>query len=217
MNAIITSKHHFCEGVVLTIQNDKLSWKVNKDKQKYKYGTCGFAQSNADGLLDLQQLDDFISLINLVFEFTGTLTYQKYENKKCTVVSTNRLQIESDQNLTQWDIVNCIYSAPLEWNVRFVRVGTCGCNMGHCGAVTSITVDCEEYKTYGDVMALLGDEVTLDGNHYYEYPDSVLLTLERITNLPDKICSGPTCRGNKEIVTEHLDPNTIYLSYSYGR
>ena len=223
MNAIVTNKHHFCKGVTLSIQNDKLSWKVDRDMQKYKYGTykygtCGFIQSDRDGQLDPQKLDDFILLIELIFEFTGSLTYCKYENKKYNVMLTDHLQIVSDQDLTQYDIVKCIYDTPLEHSVKFIRIGHCGCNMGHCGAITGISIDDKEYKTYGDVMALFGDEtITEDGNTYYEYPDSVLLTLEQITQLPDKIHSTWYCGSDKKIVTESLDQNIIYLSYSYGR
>jgi len=223
MNATVTNKHHFCKGVTLSIQNDKLTWKIDKDMQKYKYGiykyvTCGFIQSDRDGQLDPQKLDDFILLIELIFEFTGSLTYHKYENKKYTVMLTNYLQIESEQNLTQWDIVKCIYDTPLEHIVKFVGIGHCGCNMGHCSAITGISINDKEFKTYGDVMAVLGDETTTEnGNTYYEYPDSLLLTLEQITNLPGKIHCGYTCYSDKEIVTESLDPNTIYLSYGYGR
>jgi hypothetical protein len=90
--------------------------------------------------------------------------------------------------------------------------------MGYCNTITSVSVDDEKYETYGEVMALLGDEVIPeDGNAYYEYPDSVLLDLEQIKNLPNTIHSKHSCCGNMEIVKEELDPNTIYLSYGYSR
>jgi hypothetical protein len=96
MNAIVTNKHHFCKGITLSIQNNKLSWKVDKEMQRYKYGTCGLLQSNRDGILDPQDsLDDFILLINLIFEFTGTLTWWGNENGKYIATFTNNLQIKS--------------------------------------------------------------------------------------------------------------------------
>lgn len=144
MNALVINTHHFSEGVTLTIHDSKSSWTIDRENQRFKYGTaidfCGQISQKAGTLDPVNSFDDFVLLIKLVFEFTGC----------------EGLKIESQQNLTQWDIINHIYNTPLEHHVRFVHVGRCGCNMGHCSEIVSVTIDNKDYKTYGDLMALFG-------------------------------------------------------------
>lgn len=207
MNATVINHHHFCKGINLTVQNGKPKWEVNWKDQKYKYGTGPFAKvypSREHKILDpVNSLDDFILLIELVFEFTGCSHF---------------IKIESQWNLTLWDLVSCIYNTPLEHNVKFVHIGYCGCNMAHCGAITSINIDNNEYKTYGDLMKLFGTPVNDGYGHtYYEYPDSVFFFLEKITELPERIHVDGSCYNGKIPVTEKLDPNNVYLTWSYCR
>jgi hypothetical protein len=219
MNAIITNKHHFCEGITLTIKDGKLTWSVDRDAQKYKYGTVPLHIPYADrhGILDPKNsLDDFIKLLNLVFEFTGTLTYNKRENNAWVAHLTKNLQI-SDPDLSTKSVVETIYNTPLEHEVKFVEVSHCGCNMGHCGAITGVDVDSHTYKTYGEVMALIGTQAIVDDFTYYEYPDSVLLDLEKATEFPDEIHDGYSCCYPKKKLDNVWDPNTVYLSYGFSR
>jgi hypothetical protein len=174
MNATVTSLHHFCKGIELTIHNGKLKWKIKKD--------------NIKTLDPANSLDDFIESIIFAFIFTGISECIKSED------------------ITVGSIIKCIYNTALEQKVKFIRIGRCGCNMGHCSAVLSAKVDDNEYKTYGDVMTLFG----------CEYPDSVWLTLERITEIPE-IHEDENCYKPKILATEKLDPNIIYLAWGWTR
>src|SRR5579872_5756842 len=152
MNLIVTNNHHFSKGVTLRINDNKLTWEIDREKQKYKYGTGVFGKkaSDNDGILDPENsLDDFIALLQLIFEFTGC--------------GTHYIKIESNDNtnaniISVWDVIKLIYNTPLEHDVRFVRFGTCGCNMGHCGEITGINIDDTRYTTYGDIMKLFSME-----------------------------------------------------------
>jgi len=213
METIITNNHHFCEGIVLTLQNGNLKWSIDSNKQKFKYGTGvrSGASEFRDGVLDPKNnLDDFIKLLNLVFEFTGTITNICY-NK--TLISP--LQI-SDSNLSTKNVVEMIYNMKLEHEIKFVKISTCGCNMGYCSAVTGVNIKSKTYKTYGEVMSIFGYEATIDGFTYYEYPDSVLLNLNRITEIPSEIIDYKT---HNPIKNENikLDQDTVYLSYAFSR
>jgi len=45
--------------------------------------------------------------------------------------------------------LNHIYNTPLEKNVKFVHMSTCGCNMGNCGTLVGVEIDDTNYQTYG--------------------------------------------------------------------
>jgi hypothetical protein len=53
MNATVTNSHHFCSGIKLTIQNDKLNWELE----------------NLGALDPKNSLDDFIKSVKIAFEF----------------------------------------------------------------------------------------------------------------------------------------------------
>ena len=219
MNATVTNNHHFSKGVTLTIKDGKSFWSVDNKEQKYKYGTIR-TQNDTDTVIlnPNNSLDDFVKLINLVFEFTGTLTdYEEYDPVHYNI--PNNLKIKSDDNYNQWTILKHIYNTKLEHHPRFVRLGHCGCNMGNCGEVTGFERDNNEYETYGDLMKLFGYGTIkdADGNAYYSYPDSVLLCIERIKELPKKIHNGNSCLSEEIDINEELDKNEIYLSWCYGR
>ena len=208
INAIISSKHHFSKGITLTIQNGKSTWTVDRNSQKYKYGTCIFGpkSSKKDGILNPNvDIDDFILLIKLIFEFTGCLN----GNPDC-------LEISSEENISRRDVIDHIYNTPLEHKIKFVHVQQCGCNMGRCDEITSISVSEEDHKTYGEVMCILGDRAQFEGGDIYEYPDSVILSLDRITTLPQSIHEN-SCYGPDQVIIEKLDPEMVYLAWSYGR
>lgn len=208
MKAVVTNSHHFSKGVTLTIDNGILSWRIDWNKQRHKFGSWPFepkVSNKESGLLDpVSSIDDFVMLVKLVFEFTGCFNNDYYK-------------IKSNDNVSFDDIINCIYNTPLDQKVKFIQIGTCGCNMGHCGAITGISIDPTEYQTYGDLMALFGDKVEVDGHTYYEYPDSVWFSLEKITELPEKIHEGFSCYNKLVPINIELDPNTTYLAWSFGR
>lgn len=215
----VTNSHHFCEGVELFIDGDNHQWKVDKISQKLKYGTCplGKQSDETDGILNPQNnVTDFIKLLNLAFEFTGCLTNRGK--------IYNQLEI-SKEGVTTKDVVELIYNKKLEHKVGFVCLSQCGCNMGHCDVITGVHYCSDEMKTYGDVMSLFGYPVVVDGFTYFEYPDSVLLSLEKVdgsivtSQVYERFTHKPTsirCECG-ECENPTFDPDTIYLSYEYGR
>lgn len=72
-------------------------------------------------------------------------------------------------------------SFPAKDKLQFIHFGTCGCNMGHCAAITGYTLVSEKIDTFGDVLNIWGERSTFKENDhdkkfiFYEYPDSVLL------------------------------------------
>ena len=214
MNATVTSSHHFSEGVKLVITNGKCQWYVDSEKQKHKYGT-GMMTRKTDEVSGLvnpaESLDQFIKLINLIFEFTGCCVAYWGEVE-------DSLLIDSKEDLTQWDIIKTIYDTKLEHKVNFVHIGTCGCNMGNCGAITSVTVDEIDYETYGDLMKLFGYPVAdSHGNIYYCYPDSVWFMIRQASRLPETIHKGNSCYSETIKHDKQLDSEKVYLQWEFTR
>ena len=110
---------------------------------------------------------------------------------------------------------NLIYSHTLPENIRFLEYSECGCNMGHCSTITDVSpVPPDKVKTVGDLFALFGElQTSGTGISFYEYPDSVLLTIREVTNIP-KIVG---CGTDKKYITLTLDPKCQYFAFSYGR
>lgn len=207
MNAIVTNHHHFSRGVKLIIENGYPKWYDDAKKQRGKYGTDAARNPKFDGLLEpSKNIDDFVTLINLIYEFTGCEpdTYFK---------------IDSKEKINNQDIIYYIYRCPLEQKINFVSIKHCGCNMGHCDAVIKYHISNKKYETYGDLVKYFSHDNELtdnNGSKYYEYPDSVWFSVEKIDALPDKIHQD-YCRGNVIKVEEKLNPEKVYLSWSFGR
>lgn len=213
METIVTNSHHFCKGIKLTINNEtkELIWSINTEQQKYKYGTVQIFNSQVDGIIDPKRsISEFVLLLTCIFEFIG-VNPKRY------------LKSDSMSNFDYVKILKRIYDQPLEHQVKFVHIGTCGCNMGHCGAVTGIDVSESEYRTYGDLMRLFGDETWIDqdlpkseDNVYYEYPDCVHFWLEQITEFP-KVHQGGLC-GNPLIDSDiTMEKDVVYLAWGFSR
>lgn len=190
----ITNTHHFNQNVKLIItDDDKYLWYC-KDK-----------------LLDpTNSLNDFVAQINIVFRVTGVCFDVDYSQ-------TYTNYFAGTSHSESLDIIKKIYQQPLERKIQFVHIGSCRCNMGNCGATTSIDVDENNYMTYGDVMQLIGIDLEIDGDVYYGYPDSVMLELKPINQLPTKIHSGNSCYSDLIDVDKVLEPDTVYLSWGYYR
>lgn len=204
MNATVINNHHFCQGIKLEIVNGENKWSIEGEKQKTKYGTCIFGKPVLDEpefryFDPKNSMDDFVKLLNLIFEFTGCW----YESEII------------DGYVSRKEVLEHIYKTPLEQKVKFVSIGHCGCNMGHCGAVTGIEI--KEYKTYGDIMELFSGGYKDEDESFYEYPDSVWIFIERIIELPKKIHSGQTCYSELIDTPCKLDDNQVYVSWSYSR
>ncbi len=219
MNAVVTNDHHFVKGIILTIKDGVSTWSVDQQKQENKHGPDVVfltpPKFTGEEVIDpVKSIDDFVKLLSLVFEFTGTIANEYTHNVP------DALKIVSDEDLSQWDIVKHIYNTPLKHEFKFIRESHCGCNMGHCGALVGVDIDDKEYKTYGDVMCTFafGYMKDDDGNGpYWIYPDSVGLGLEKVSELPKKVYSEATCYSEQIDLDLELDPDTIYLAWSYGR
>lgn len=91
--------------------------------------------------------------------------------------------------------------------MKFVRIGTCGCNMGYCSAITSCEIDGSDYKCYGDLMNLFGPD----------YPDSVMLEIKELNDLPSHIHNNHSCYSPKVPLNIDLQKGVTYLSWGYYR
>ena len=114
-----------------------------------------------------------------------------------------------------------LYAIPLPKNMAtFLSISTCGCNMGHCDAVSGVSVKCA--TTVGEAMALFAFDETeyIDINTkekltWYEYPDSVILAVGYVDRVPR---IQPDCY-KKEYVDSGLKmpPGTKFMCYYYSR
>lgn len=156
-------------------------------------------------------MEDFILLIDIVFRFTGVCFDVSYTGEFTDYFNKNK-----EPNMDTLEIIQFIYKQPLERKVKFIHMQTCGCNMGYCGAITGVDVDNNEYKTYGDLMALFGDNLIIADKNYYGYPDSVMFSI-RTAKLPKSIHSGETCYSEKIPLNISLDPDTEYLEWQFCR
>lgn len=212
MNIIVKNDHHFCKGVELLIEkpytgiSGRQKWKISSEDQKYKYGTCSLFGKNSpfeeDRVLNPEKSrEDFIHLLELIFEFTGT--------------GAEYLKIENGDNVNKWDIVESIYNTPLEHNIQLIHISHYDCNMGHCSGINDASIDEREYKTYGDVMELFGNKVEdKNGRIYYAYPDSAWLHIKETTGEKHVGCY---CVNKGVPITEKLNSDKIYLLWGYGR
>ena len=163
-------------------------------------------------------IEDFITLIDVVFRFTGSCFDPYYGNNFVDYVN---IQAGEDcKDMTTLDLFRFIYRQPLTHDVRFIRLGYCGCNMGYCNALVGIDIDNSKYETYGDLMKLFGDTIKIEEdsiNEYYSYPDSVMFSIRRINKLPPKIHRGSSCCSEVVPVGQKLDLDVIYLAWEYNR
>jgi hypothetical protein len=207
----VTNNHHFCNGVTLDISPEgKLTWTIDTEKQKYKYGTV---RVNAvDGTLVLnphESLEEFCKLINIMFEFTGM-------DPSNLVISG---VFDADSVRTHREkVLRTIYETPLDRPVQFVQLTTCGCNMGHCGEIVGVELQKDEPKTYDDLFKRFGPLSTNeDGLEYYEYPDSVWLCVEPVKSFPEFVHAEHSCFSEKIPYPLQQDPAVAYIAYSYFR
>lgn len=196
MQAIVESDHHFNTNLQLSVINDE--WLL------YVKGK----------LLDpAESKSSFVDVLLALFGFTGVSPGQFW--------SIGPLERYSEQHLESVQrILELIYATPLEHKIELVSIGTCGCNMGYCSKVTSVEIIEPTCNTYGDVMALFGCtmETAPDQISYYEYPDSMLLCAETVTqrDLPIEIYDI-TCYSEPKPCTLELDPDVCYISFQYVR
>lgn len=144
---------------------------------------------------------DLIEELHAMFCFTG--------------IEPSRIQ--SDGGSVN-DIYKLLYDIPFPGDVRFMHISTCGCNMGHCSGFKGAKVE-PPVDTFGEAMALLGIEEEMDGITFYQYPDSVLLSMDWWTKEIERKYLSSRCPYDSPREPEplHLDPTVRYIFYSYGR
>jgi hypothetical protein len=130
---------------------------------------------------------------------------------------------------TYKEVYRHLYNLPVpsELQLKVVRLSTCGCNMGYCGAIVDYTI--HKVKTIEDLLKII--EIPYKHcdrcqcciclktagapDHYYEYPDSVVLFVDKLTELPAIVDTYPHDNIIKAIT--QLEPGYNYISLSYGR
>jgi hypothetical protein len=149
--------------------------------------------------LDLQDPATCVKFLDNMFGFLG--------------VGVNRLTVAGG---TIGQVLRFIYALPIPEGVAWVHLSTCGCNMGHCDAVTRITVTDPLPHTFEDMFKLWGDiECEIEpGLVAYEYPDGVILRVKSIEALPvlNKCSGGHLVQPNIPILGKQK-----LFSWSYSR
>lgn len=210
----VTNSHHFCKGVTLEIDGEKLRWTVDKDNQRFKYGTIRV--QNGEAVMTMNPLasnEEFVSLLGLVFEFTGV-------NPNSLKIELSPISTKNDETdlliLQRQEVIDRIYAQSLERKVRLVRLEEeCDCEVVLHGyecpgplKVTKLEL-MPLATTYGDLLKVLGDEYVEGGVKHYEYPDSVWLYLKELPKAHDAMIATKQ---------EHdFDPGTLYLRFYYDR
>ncbi len=130
-------------------------------------------------------------------------------------------------DLSVAEFYKLIYSIEFTTPIHGIYIETCGCNMGHCSAVVGFESE-GVYNTVGELFSWLGTSSKAEGAcecpsctnntedrnlDYYEYPDSVMLSLEQIKDLPTH--GGHT--GKTLLKPIGRDSDLCYFSMSYGR
>lgn len=149
---------------------------------------------------DDENIEDPLKEMCWLFTLTGVAYSLEFDNKKFTLA----------------EIIKLIYAMSLYENIKFVGISICGCNMGHCTSITDYKI-MNDLKTFGDLFDLWGDKIKWEEVEFYEYPDSVILSLKYFHSkfrMYDKSCYG----SSKDIdLTEKFDPNYKYIDYFYSR
>lgn len=188
MNAVITNQHHFCGKMKIEITNGKVSKFISK--------------SGMD-LTTPRDMGEFITKVYETFCMTGVDTADYDSSEYAPQMKLDDVLLEQRERA---DEVKAIIRAQLlEFNVVLIEEGICFCNMGHCGATTSFQLISREPKTYGELM----DEF---GSHY---PDSVLLCIEQVVELPETFTPCGASTAQKTAI--QLDPEKKYLKFYYYR
>ncbi|CAH6418281.1 Hypothetical protein POVN_LOCUS51 [uncultured virus] len=121
---------------------------------------------------------------------------------------------------TVLELFKAVYAALID-PIDLVFVGTCGCNMGHCGAPTRCVLE-ENKRTYGDVFACLGQKPDPYGEvdplefEWYEYPDHVFVYLQLLTEVP-LVCKTNCYSKDRVPAPFVLKEGHTYIQYSYSR
>jgi len=113
---------------------------------------------------------------------------------------------------------NLIYKHRLPKPIKLIREQTCGCNMGNCGAFMGVTVDDDICDTIEDLHRKWGDDQG-EPFTWYEYPDSVLISLNDVSSIPNKVYKNscyqdPVDFDNNKFIN---NDDYLYVLWGYGR
>jgi hypothetical protein len=215
LDGIVTNDHHFNHETSVTFSNGApTEWHLNK----------------RDIFPSPTNVSTLITKLHLVFQITGIdyfVTYGKSAIRKFQPYTRINGTLMNEEQF----VVFCevLYSQPLEIPITLLKHFVCGCNMGECGGSLGYSLE-KEVKTYGDVMNIFGGD----------YPDSVMLRLERVTeeevdahdpyvtgcNLDEEEEEGePGPRKKVRFIKSKkekrkslcLDPDANYVSWGYYR
>jgi hypothetical protein len=162
----VTNKHHFCQGVTLEINDDKLQWTVDKSAQRFKYGTIRVQDDGPVVIMDpLASNAIFIALMNMIFEFTG--------------VPPSELEIDPPI-IDRQEVIDRIYAQPLERKIRLVYVEeSCDCEQPYrhdCPGPQTITkLELMPLATtYGEFPKAYDAMIDTEQEHEFD-PDTLYL------------------------------------------
>lgn len=141
---------------------------------------------NTGNKLEINTIQNMILKINTLYEFISIPDYLK--------------------NISVEKLKNIIFPLNLEFKITICELHTCGCNHGHCGAITHFEIT-KECTTYKDILELLPEE----------YPDSVFLYIDHIKTPPEYIYNKVCGEKNKIKNPIKLNPNSIYVSFCFSR
>jgi len=210
----VTNNHHFSEGVKLEIfvyenGDKKLNWFVSNKSRNYLwiFGKLRIEEEAEDKYEIIDVEDDLFKLakkISLIFEFTCS----PYE-------------INNDGNLSTREILELIYSQPLEENIKFVREEWN--EKGYYFDIIDKTrknessflpdeLNAEIAKhmkmNYGEALSIFGRKIVEEDFYYYKYPDHVWFILEYHKTL------SKIAKNYKIINYETKEDNYFYFYYS---
>lgn len=200
----LTNKHHWGDNLVIYLKTYK-----NCKKEIILYDTL----NNQIEIFD----EHNATHIKTLFKFTGT--------------HPNNIIQQKGHPMTLEEIYNWIYSYPIQ-AVKIIRQSTCGCNMGHCGAILDYHVSNNEYNTLGQLFEVFGyvrdsDEMSLYNINptsdvrfeFYEHPDSLVINIKIHNPMIklEKIHKNLNCYDKKINSKVKLDPAYNYLMYGYSR
>lgn len=184
-----TSHHWFSDRAGLPLGT--LELRINPDGT-VEHDWVGFSESGDR---------DFTRELARAFSFTGV-------SPSCLTVTGGTVQ----------EVYDAVYGLPVPDDVSFAALSICGCNMGHCDALTDVKV-ADKARTYGEAMALWGMRSTEASGHgagisFWEYPDSVFLSLEWWTE-PLSVPGGCYDKAHPRVVNPPADRRVML--FSYGR
>lgn len=200
----LTCEHHWGDNLVIYLKTYKNGKKeiILNDTRNHQKET--FDEHN-------------VNHIKTLFKFTST--------------HPNNIIQQKGHRMTLEEIYNWIYTYPIQ-TVKIIRQSTCGCNMGHCGALLDYHISNNEYSTLGQLFKEFGCTSYSDqmspynirpssdvGFEFYEHPDSLVINIQIHNPMIklEKIHKNLNCYDKKINSKVKLDPAYNYLMYNYSR